>query len=66
MIPDTVLEQAFAALAGHQPGPDGHCLACLADGAGPVQSPCGASREALAVVETHGVRHWDRCRSMNS
>ncbi|MDT5027788.1 MAG: hypothetical protein QOE61_4214 [Micromonosporaceae bacterium] len=57
MATDTTLEQAFAALAAHRPGADGNCLGCQPDEFTP--SPCVASREALAVIETHGVQHWD-------
>jgi hypothetical protein len=59
VLPDTTLEQAFATIAAHQPDPDGRCQVCAADPDIFVISPCVISREALAVIETHGVRHWD-------
>jgi hypothetical protein len=62
---DNALEQAFAAIAAHRPDADGTCLGCLAAGTraqptGPAAGTCIIAREALIVVETHGVRQWDR------
>ena len=59
MTSDIALEQAFAVIAAHRAGPEGRCLGCLAERGDLIDAPCRISREALAVIETHGVRHWD-------
>jgi hypothetical protein len=66
MFRETLLEQAFTTIATHRPATDGTCRGCRADPtAGTALAPCRASREALAIVETHGVRQWDRPTSLS-
>ncbi|MDT5024370.1 MAG: hypothetical protein QOE61_796 [Micromonosporaceae bacterium] len=52
------LNDAHSMAAVHVPGADGWCVGC-ADLGRYALAPCPAARQALSLVETHGVAVWD-------
>jgi hypothetical protein len=52
------LDSAHSMVVVHVPGADGWCVGC-ADLGRYALAPCPAARQALSLVETHGVAVWD-------
>ena len=52
------LDSAHSMVVVHIPGADGWCV-CCADLGRYARAPCPAARQALSLVETHGVAVWD-------
>jgi hypothetical protein len=57
-LTDSAIDGAFDQLVDHV-DIDGWCEGCLREYGGLTPSPCRASRDALLVVETHGVVDWN-------
>jgi hypothetical protein len=53
-----LLGETRSTLAVHVPDADGWCVGCADLGRYAV-APCPAARQALSLVETHGVAVWD-------
>jgi hypothetical protein len=57
-VRDAGLDDAYSAVVVHVAGPDGWCVGC-ADLGRFALAPCQVGRNALVMLETHGVAVWD-------